>query len=566
MINANIGLREDYTNLLIKIGPKPKRGKRYPLAMEIPGWRVFPPARLVVDHAALDALRIDPEAYGQALGEALFTGSAGKHYGETLAVCQGRGNGLRVRLLVEAEDLQGLHWERVFQQIDGEWHPLGSTAVTPFSRYVPPQQWERPQPVTARPLRVLAVIASPEGLEGANLDPVTQAERQALKDTFVGLPELQVTWLESGAAQNAAPTLENIRRELAGEVHFVHFMCHGARTSTGSVLLLEDESGAIDAVSTERVVGAFKAVQKPPLFCFLTACESAERGRRDGFLPLGPALVEDGGVQAAVAMTDTVGMDLARVFTGQFYTRLLKHGAVDLAVNEARALVQDRWDWGVPVLFSRLHDNQLIDFPIGGITEPYLAHTGAAFIAVDEAIAAARLEEHGQELVYALEELVKELSKSNVALVKVAGNFRRTGMDPKTFARAFELFYYDFKEYYDGQVWLEEQTSCNRILELRARILPRLAPILNDALMDQLRAELDVLGSADNDLIRYFKEYLDLMNGAVEAIYAQLSAGDVEEALQSKRDFEAQISPSFQRNKALFDRMASSVHAVSRAD
>lgn len=563
MINSQIGLREDYTDLLIKISKPARRGKRYPVTLEIPGWRVFPLTRITLDLDALESLHIDPEAYGRALGKALFTGALGNGYGETLAVCQGRGTGLRVRLLVEANELQGIHWERAYHLLDGEWHPLGSTAITPFSRYVPSQQWERPQPITERPLRALVVIASPTDLGEKNLDPILDTERQALKDTFARLTDISTRCLESGTAN--PPTLEAVRTALAEGCHLVHFMCHGARTSTGSVILLEDESGAVDAVYTERLVGAFKAVQQPPVFTFLTACESAERGRQDGFLPLGPALVEDGGVQAVIAMTDKVGMELARVFTGQFYTRLLKHGAVDLAVNEARALVQDRWDWGVPVLFSRLPDNQLIDFPIGGITSSYLAHAGSAFSAVDEAISAARLEEHGQELVDSLEELVKELSKSNAALVKVASNFRRTGMDAQNFTRSFEFFYYDFKEYYDSQVWLDEQTSCNRILELRARILPRLAPILNDALMTQLRAELDLLSNADNDLIRYFKEYLDQMNIAVDQIYARLSEGKLDEAVQLKRDFEAQISPSFQRAKALFDRMAGSVHAVSKA-
>lgn len=563
MINAQIGPREDYTNLLVRIQKPPGRGKRLPVALEIPGWRVFPPAWLKVDLPALDALLADPEEYGRQLGAALFRGAAGAAYGETLAICQERGSGLRVRLVVEPEGLQGLHWERVFHRLDGEWRPLGSTAITPFSRFVPSQQWQRPSPLTRRPLRVLVVIASPRGLDGASLDPVSVEERQALRDLFARLPDFAPTWLESGAPTPA--TLEGLRAALAEGYDMVHFLCHGARTKTGSVLLLEDEHGDLDAVSTERLVAAFKAVQSPPVFVFLTACESAERGRADGFLPLGPALVEDGGVQAVIAMTDKVGVDLARVFAGQFYTRLTRHGLVDLAVNEARALVQDRWDWGVPVLFSRLPDNQLIDFPIGAVTASVAEHAGNVYLAVDEAIAAARLEEHGQELVESLEALMKELGKSNAALVKVASNFRRTGASLDTFADAFRAFYYDFKEYYDQAIWVDEQTSCSQILALRARILPRLAPLLDDALMDSLRSELDYLSNADNDLLRYFKEYLDQMNGAVEAIYAQIEAGEVDEAILLKRDFEAQISPSFQRSKALFERMSGSVRAVQAA-
>ena len=31
-----------------------------------------------------------------------------------------------------------------------------------------------------------------------------------------------------------------------------------------------------------------------------------------------------------------------------------------MAVNEAHALVQDEWDWGVPVLFMRVPDGRLL--------------------------------------------------------------------------------------------------------------------------------------------------------------------------------------------------------------
>ncbi|MBE0697229.1 MAG: CHAT domain-containing protein, partial [Anaerolineaceae bacterium] len=388
-----------------------------------------------------------PQAYGLALGKAIFADAVlGKTYGETLAVCQGRGDGLRVRLLLEAEDLQGIPWERLHQQLDGEWLPLGSTAVTPFSRFVPPQQWARPQPVVQRPLRILLVIASPADLERAKLDPILEPERKKLRDLFTLLPDVSVTILESGTS--APPTLDEIRKSLAEGYHIVHFLCHGVKTNAGTALFLEKPGGMVDVVTTQRLVNAVKALQSPPVFCFLTACESAARARSDGFLPIGPALVEDGGVQAVIAMTSRVGIELASQFTSQFYTRLLKHGVLDLAVNEARALVQDQWDWGVPVLFSRLVDNQLLDFPIGRIYDDFLIHNDRAFAAVDEAIAAARLEDHGQELVTNLLELVDELRKSHGALVTIASKFRRTGQDPQSFSKDFQDFYYLFKEYY----------------------------------------------------------------------------------------------------------------------
>jgi hypothetical protein len=55
----------------------------------------------------------------------------------------------------------------------------------------------------------------------------------------------------------------------------------------------------------------------------------------------------------------------ARLFSGEFYRRLLEHDTVDLAVNEARdkLLTEGRHDAAVPVLFMRLQDGRLWQAP-----------------------------------------------------------------------------------------------------------------------------------------------------------------------------------------------------------
>jgi formylglycine-generating enzyme required for sulfatase activity len=68
------------------------------------------------------------------------------------------------------------------------------------------------------------------------------------------------------------------------------------------------------------------------------------------------------GVPAVLAMQDQVPVNTAREFSRVFYRRLLAHGLVDLACNEARAslLTADLPGSAIPVLFSRLPDNRLI--------------------------------------------------------------------------------------------------------------------------------------------------------------------------------------------------------------
>jgi hypothetical protein len=564
MLLSSLAPREDYQKVTIRIFAPGAPGNDYPVEISVSDWRGFPRAILTFDQTSLNAQLLDPKEYGLTLGRMLFSDQVlGKAYGETVAAAQGQsGRGLRVRLQVDPPELQGLHWERIYHPLAGEWLPMGSTATTPFSRFVPPQQWDRPTPVTERPLRLLAVIASPKNLDSFTLDPIPDEERQTLRATLTKLPGVAVTVLETGTA--SPPTLTEIRKALAQGFHLVHFLCHGAHTPAGTVLYLEKEDGTVEPVEAVRLVEAFKVLAKPPLLCFMSACESASRARSDAFAPLAPLWVEDGGIQAVVAMTERVGVRTAQQFSSQFYARLLVHGMVDLAMNEARALVQDEWDWGVPVLFTRLPDNQLLDFPVGGISK-YLSHTDRAFSLAGEVLSAARRQSDGLQVVEHVERLIKELSKSHKVIVDYASAFREVGSDPSTFATRFEDFYYKFKNHYDSQDWVNEDTSCHEIRALGGELLPAVRPLLSPATFEQLEKELDLLGSADGQLMGFFRDFLEAMNTAAEDIWTRVGNKDIAGAIDLKRNFEAQISPSFRRSKEMLAQMSNSLGHVKAA-
>lgn len=334
-------------------------GDGYQADLEVTDRREFPDLPVSLDLTQLRSLSADVDAYGFALGQALFADDAcGNAYRETLAVARSANQGLRVRLVVEPPELQEVHWERIYHPFAEGWRPLGTTATTPFSRYVAVRQWDRPAPIDSRPLRVLVVIASPTDLDEWRLDAIPAEERAHLHDLFDNWRDVEPVYLESGS--DAPPTLTQIRKALGDGCDLVHCLCHGSHTENGTFLYLEDEAGQVDPVQSDRLVEIVRATSVQPAFVFLAACETARRSRYDAMAPLGPALVDAGGVHAAVAMTEVVGVDTARVFTTQFYTRLMQHGRVDQAVNEARALVQDEWDWGVPVLFMRVPDGRLL--------------------------------------------------------------------------------------------------------------------------------------------------------------------------------------------------------------
>lgn len=566
MILGGLSTRQSFHVAELRIGARQKRAGAYPASLSVLGWRDFAPVAFLPDLKALQDKETDPEGYGIALGEMLFQPTAlGAAIRETMAVMDSRDENLHIRLAVEPPELQSLRWELLHRPEDSAWKPLSSSADTPFCRRVAPGSWARPDPLRDRPLKMLAVIASPSNLGTTfQLDPVDPAERLALHAALDALKEIQVEYLESET--HHPPTLENLRRLLAEGIHLVHFLCHGAVTPGGTVLFLEQAGGGADPVTTRRLAGALRAPDHPPAFVFLSACESAKRSRQDGFAPMGPALVEKGAIQAVVAMSDKVGQNTAQTLATQFYRRLLIHGLVDQAMNEARQLIQERWDWGVPVLFSRLDDNQLVDFPVAGFYDQTLAYSDRAYAALRTAKGMAQAQQAGLSAAHEIDALIVELSKSHKLLADLGKDFRNTGYDLQTFAQNFTHFRNDvFKPMYEGQTWAAEESSCHRIQELGTEILQSIGPFLDKPLLAELEADIRVLGNQDNDLMRLFGDFLVQMNVVVDAIWAQIVRGDAAGAIQKKLEFEAQISPILRRNLDTFNHMSSAVGRVSKA-
>ncbi|MCP4529767.1 MAG: CHAT domain-containing protein, partial [Delftia sp.] len=127
-----------------------------------------------------------------------------------------------------------------------------------------------------------------------------------------------------------------------------------------AALYLQDDAGQTHIVTDDAIIGMLARQQVRPRLVFLAACQSAARDTADAFAGLGPKLVT-AGVPAVVAMQDYVAVETARKLSATFYRRLAEHGAVDLALNEARStlLTAGRPDAAVPVLFMRLKSGQL---------------------------------------------------------------------------------------------------------------------------------------------------------------------------------------------------------------
>ena len=97
---------------------------------------------------------------GQQLFQALFTGPVYGMYRASMAMAQQRGTRLRVVLRLTAPKLAALPWETLFDPETGTY----LCRQEPLVRHVPAPYTPDPLPVRP-PLRILALAASPRGLE-----------------------------------------------------------------------------------------------------------------------------------------------------------------------------------------------------------------------------------------------------------------------------------------------------------------------------------------------------------------------------------------------------------------
>ncbi len=262
---------------------------------------------------------------------------------------------LRIRLRIDpsAPALHAVPWELLWRE-----GVLAANAATPFSRYLPlDQPWG--QVVRERPIRVLALVSNPSDLAAHRLAPLdVERERRALEAACgeVGEGAVQVEFLDPPV------TLARFEDALRESYHVVHYVGHGmfSQRKGRAALVMEDDAGNVQLVQEQALRAMLARQRHRPDLIVLAACQSAQRSTVDAFRGLAPQLVR-AGVPAVVAMQDTVAIATAREFSAAFYRRLLTHGLVDLAVNQARSLLltAQRPDAMMPVLFMRLKDGKL---------------------------------------------------------------------------------------------------------------------------------------------------------------------------------------------------------------
>lgn len=380
-------MSELYTNIRIYIGPR-RDEDGYPVRAELDDGSVFDDGNLSFSMEDTRSAAVDPREYGLYLFDALFAGSIRRAYDKVTGRADAEAGGrVRIRLWIDdrAAELHAVPWERLYHIYRGREVALTASVFTPFSRYTGLEIPEG-EVVREHPLRFLFAIANPSDLP-PTLSPIdVERELELLRHALGDLQQtgqVEVTILpgRTGLSQDlrsrmtaegykiltGATTVANVLEHLPHH-HVFHFLGHGHflrrdRQGEGTVYLhLEQVDGRWVPVVDDEVIDGLKRLEQLPQLIFLAACESAKREAEaeNALVGLGPKLVK-AGVPAVVAMQDFLPVATARALTNHFYRRLLEHGVVDRALNEARHLLfrPDRYDWAIPVLFMRLRTGQL---------------------------------------------------------------------------------------------------------------------------------------------------------------------------------------------------------------
>ncbi|HVG08171.1 MAG TPA: SAVED domain-containing protein [Thermoanaerobaculia bacterium] len=307
-----------------------------------------------------------PEALGEALYEALFSGKVAEAFHKSLAFVEGQGRTTGVRLwlrMAEAPELvpvAALPWELLRRPETREL--LGRMREASILRFVETPRFFLP-PSRDTKLRVLVVSSAPTSTPDLELGEEWAAIRSRLATKAV-----EVEILEH-------PTLRKFRSTLLGRGwHVLHFMGHGTFNDEGeATLYFEDDSGSAERITANAFAENLKGLEALRLVV-LNACHTGSLPRRKGqdlFSSMAPAVLL-AGIPAVVAMQLPVYDDSAIAFSEMFYERLAAGDKVDTAVSEGRLAVfnlhPDGLDWMAPALFVGSRDRSF--FEIGPAAPP----------------------------------------------------------------------------------------------------------------------------------------------------------------------------------------------------
>lgn len=281
--------------------------------------------------------------YGLALRDMLFSAKAATEFTAMRAVAVGNGEHIRIRLLLPS-NLQALRWETLLDPESGRSLALDDKLL--LSRYLSADDYE---PLPLRPkgqLRALVAVAAPANAENYGLTPIdTVGEVARVTAAMGGMTPtvISATWAQ-------------LRDTLHESYDILYLVAHGMLKDGQPWLYLVNDQGNADMRRGGALSDLLRSLdQRRPRLVVLASCEGAGNGYIDTLAALGPQLAR-AGVPAVLAMQGKLSMITNERLIPVLFRELLLDGTIDRAVNRARFAVEDRPDWWMPVLYTRLRN------------------------------------------------------------------------------------------------------------------------------------------------------------------------------------------------------------------
>ena len=292
------------------------------------------------------------QAFGAKLFGLLFKEELEAVYRDRLRLAWDSRRILRLTLCFDDPALGIAPWEYLFDP-DEELFLAASRGVA-FSRRVPTTEYAEPFTVQ-EPLRLLVAISNPSDLENFGLQALNvEEEREAIEKALQDCHHINVRFLFEPSTVNLLEELRSFRPNI------FHFIGHGQWYDDRPHLIIANDKNSVRRMDEDMFHDLLRG-QDELKVVFLSACRSgevhvgvSEVGIRS---PVGmaPELLKSG-IPAVLAMQHPVKIPTARRFASHFYQALANEDPIDAAVNLAREdlrfEVENRRDFGTPVLYT----------------------------------------------------------------------------------------------------------------------------------------------------------------------------------------------------------------------
>ncbi|GAA1954795.1 CHAT domain-containing protein [Microbacterium deminutum] len=323
------------------------------------------------------------QSIGVRLFDAVFTGRIGEVYRASSAVASERGLTPQLTLRLTAPRLAALPWEALYDSEAGRYvsrkEPLVRRVSSPYAARLAP---------VAAPLRILAMVSSPRGLEALDVE----AEKERLESALaahIADGSVELVWLADTSWGGLHSEL------LTGKWHVLHFIGHGGYDDAADegLIALVGRDGRADFVSASSLADLLNEASSAPRLVVLNSCQSGSTGTSDLFAGTAATLVHSG-INAVVAMQFAVSDYAALAFARSFYIALASGRRIDEAVRSGRigilGITRDTLEWITPVLYLGGDDTSLLDasVPVSTRSTEPAAVAGPGLIAAADVVAA----------------------------------------------------------------------------------------------------------------------------------------------------------------------------------